>query len=77
VAIGGLITVLNNGSGSIKAGSQVEWVFGGASALGQHNGHARRILVQEQSKETDEKRVIGRAMNFARKGQNFDILIRQ
>ena len=69
--------MLNNGSASIKAGSQVEWVFGAASAPGQHNGHARRILVQEQSDATNEKRVIGRAMNFARKGQNFDILIRQ
>lgn len=66
--------MLNNGSAAIKAGSQVEWCFGDVVAK---PGEARRILVQEQADASDDAYVIGRAMNFARKGQNFDLLIRQ
>jgi len=79
VAIGGLITVLNNGSKPIKAGSLVEWSFGALQAA-QHaqSRHARRIKVEELATgAANQDRVIGRAMNYASQGQNFDLLIRQ
>lgn len=75
VAIGGLITVLNNGSDPIKAGSLVVWSFENENTKIKA-GLARRILVKSTN-DLHASNIIGRAMNYASRGQNFDLLIRQ
>jgi hypothetical protein len=78
--IGGLVTLLNNGSDAIHPGDVVEWTF--ADSLGQapfqNPKGPRRIQVRgimSKNGSNSLRRAFGQARSFAKKGEWFDILI--
>lgn len=78
LAIGGMVSVLNNSNGPINRGDYIEWTFLdetqlGASVPKRQKVGPRRIQLR---KATDgNKRIIGKAMNSARRYEQFDLLI--
>lgn len=84
LAIGGPFTILNNGNGPIKVGDMVEWTFydnentfdpswTGMPAHKRQKAGPRRIQVRKAT--SSHARVFGRALQYARRGEPFDVLI--
>jgi len=79
LAIGGMCTILNNSNNIINRGDLVEWTFLDQSSMPSMSkkpkAGPRRIQVR---KATDShKRVFGKAMSPARRGEQFDVLLKQ
>jgi hypothetical protein len=84
ISLKGKVTMLNNGPSPIMMGDNVEWTFDDSTTLPdsvltkrQKLGDAqgpRRIVMQPQT-DTGE-RVFGRALNFAKRGERIDILLK-
>ena len=78
VAIGGMVTILNNSNKPINRGDLIEWTFldetdPGASVPKRQKMGPRRIQVRKAVDST--ARVIGKAMSSARRYEQFDLLI--
>lgn len=84
IALRGKVTMLNNGPDVILNGDYVEWTFDDVSTtsdamnvkrqkLGEKLG-PRLIVIQRQ--ESTAERVFGRALNFAKRGERLDILLK-
>lgn len=80
MTIGGVVTLLNNGSDKIHPGDVIEWTFAdslGFDAFVKPKG-VRRIQVRSimgTNGSNSMRRAIGRSMSFAKKNETFDILI--
>lgn len=79
MAIGGLVTLLNNSDGIIAPGDIVEWTFVSnrdvsVSTARGLNG-PRRVAVKVADALSDK--VIGTSKGFAKQGETFDLLLRQ
>ena len=78
-AMRGMVTILNNSGQSINAGDDVAWTLfpAGSSATTPAKARSRtmprRIGVQACSVSSSKR--IGRALSFAKNGENFDLLI--
>jgi len=77
IALGGMITMLNNSDAQVFPGDILEWTFfsesSGASAKRAKQGPRRvGIAVCDPS----SPRVIGRCLSFAKPGETFDLLIK-
>ena len=79
LSIGGMATVLNTSAGAIHPGDTIEWTFaddaGTYAAKPRPAQGPRRIAVKIAS--ASSPKVIGRALSFAKKGETFDLLIKQ
>lgn len=80
LSIGGMTTVLNTSGDVIHPGDLVEWTLVTNSPNGTNTGRRpragpRRIAVQVAS--VSSPNVIGRALSFAKAGENFDVLLKQ
>ena len=79
LSIGGMATVLNTSAGAIHPGDTIEWTFadgaGTYAAKTRPSQAPRRIAVKIAS--ASSPKVIGRALSFAKKGETFDLLIKQ
>lgn len=80
VHIGGVVTLLNNGSDSIHPGDVCEWTF--ADSLGttpfQRPKGLRRIQVRgimSTNGTNSLRRAIGTAKSFAKRNEMFDVLV--
>lgn len=77
LTIGGPQTILNNSSEVIHAGDTIAWTFysesGTAGKARAAHGSVRRIGIKVADFHDECK--IGRAINFAKPGQPFDILV--
>lgn len=77
VSLGGMATVLNTGDKHIQPGDLIEWTFATPSTSGAKRVRSgpRRIAVRVASQASP--RIIGRAISFAKKGEDFDLLLKQ
>lgn len=79
LSIGGMATVLNTSAGAIHPGDTIEWTFadgaGTYASKTRPSQAPRRIAVKIAS--ASSPKVIGRALSFAKKGETFDLLIKQ
>ena len=88
IAIGGMVTLLNNGTEAVYPGDILEWSFfneDGALAsttstdnritAKRHRSNPRRIAVRVASPTSDK--IIGRCLSFAKCGETFDLLLKQ
>ena len=78
LAIGGMVTILNNSNKPINRGDLIEWTFldetdMGSSVPKRQKVGPRRIQVRKAVDST--ARVIGKAMSSARRYEQFDLLI--
>lgn len=78
VSIGGMVTVLNTSGQPIHPGDLVEWCF--YSDKGTHQGKRarqgpRRVGITIAS--VSSPKIIGRAISFAKAGEQLDLLLRQ
>jgi hypothetical protein len=78
LAIGGMVTILNNSNKPINRGDLIEWTFldesdMAASVPKRQKVGPRRIQVRKAVDST--ARVIGKAMSSARRYEQFDLLI--
>lgn len=77
LAIGGLVTLLNNGNDVIHAGDPVEWTFMDSReqrALPKRQKVGpRRIQVRKAT--YTHRRVFGRAISYAKRGEPLDVLV--
>jgi len=80
LAIGGLVTMLNNSSEPIYGGDVLEWSFYSEKVRSDWQSNkrqksaVRRIGVKVADPMSDK--VIGRAMGFAKPGEMFDLLLK-
>ena len=79
VAIGGMVTLLNNSKDPVFPGDMIEWTFynekaDGAKLAKRIKGNPRRIAVRVASPTSE--RVIGRCLSFAKSGETFDLLLK-
>jgi hypothetical protein len=80
VAIGGMVTMLNNCKDPVFPGDMLEWTFyneagdTGGRATKRSKGNPRRIAVKVASPTSE--RVIGRCLSFAKPGETFDLLLK-
>lgn len=79
VAIGGMVTLLNNSKEPVFPGDMIEWTFynehtDGAKLAKRMKGNPRRIAVKVASPTSE--RVIGRCLSFAKSGETFDLLLK-
>ncbi len=86
LAIGGMVTMLNNSKTPIFPGDMLEWCFyneenkgedlggGNVRAAKRNKGNPRRISVKIASPTSE--RVIGRALSFAKSMETFDLLLK-
>lgn len=91
IAIGGMVTMLNNGTEAVYPGDILEWTFFNEDgALFSDNqprsndnritakrqrSNPRRIAVRVASPTSDK--IIGRCLSFAKSGETFDLLLKQ
>lgn len=80
LAIGGMVTMLNNSKTPVFPGDMLEWCFynesGGSDrkAAKRSKGNPRRIAVKIASPTSE--RVIGRCLSFAKSMDTFDLLLK-
>lgn len=76
LAIGGMVTLLNNSAEAVFPGDMLEWTF--YSEKPQTNKRMksgpRRIGIKVASPTSE--RVIGRCLSFAKSGETFDLLLK-
>lgn len=80
MAIGGMVTLLNNSSEAVWANDWIAWTFFSESQSQKDSGYKRkreprRIGIELSDPLSD--RTIGRVMSFAKPGETFDLLLRQ
>lgn len=81
LAIGGMVTMLNNSKDPVFPGDMLEWTFynednkgAGQRAAKRLKSNPRRIAVKVASPTSE--RVIGRCLSFAKSGETFDLLLK-
>lgn len=80
LAIGGMVTMLNNSKTPVFPGDMLEWCFynenggSGGKAAKRSKGNPRRIAVKIASPTSE--RVIGRCLSFAKSMDTFDLLLK-
>jgi hypothetical protein len=83
LAIGGMVTMLNNSKTPVFPGDMLEWCFYNEKGDGERGserpakrtkGNPRRIAIKIASPTSD--RVIGRCLSFAKPMDTFDLLIK-
>jgi len=80
LAIGGMVTMLNNSKTPVFPGDMLEWCFyneknmDGGRAAKRTKGNPRRIAVKVASPTSE--RVIGRCLSFAKPMDTFDLLLK-
>ena len=88
LAIGGMVTLLNNSGTAVFPGDFLEWTFynenskkvanSAALAAGKGasrgTGHPRRISIKIATASSEK--VIGRCLSFAKPGETFDLLLK-
>ena len=80
IAIGGMVTLLNNSGTSVFPGDMLEWTFFNeslsrkSSAVGRKKADPRRISIRMATATSE--RVIGRCLSFAKPGETFDLLLK-
>lgn len=90
LAIGGMVTLLNNSGTAVFPGDFLEWTFYNenntkkngtpnattlaAKGASRGTGHPRRISVKIATNSSE--RVIGRCLSFAKPGETFDLLLK-
>ena len=80
LAIGGMVTMLNNSKTPVFPGDMLEWCFyneknmDGNRAAKRTKGNPRRIAVKIASPTSE--RVIGRCLSFAKPMDTFDLLLK-
>ena len=80
LAIGGMVTMLNNSKTPVFPGDMLEWSFynekgdGGGRPAKRTKGNPRRIAVKIASPTSE--RVIGRCLSFAKPMDTFDLLLK-
>ena len=80
IAIGGMVTMLNNSGSSVFPGDMLEWTFfneGGnrkTSSVGRAKADPRRISVRVATATSE--RVIGRCLSFAKPNETFDLILK-
>ena len=80
LAIGGMVTMLNNSKTPVFPGDMLEWCFyneknmDGGRAAKRTKGNPRRIAVKIASPTSE--RVIGRCLSFAKPMDTFDLLLK-
>ena len=80
IAIGGMVTLLNNSGTSVFPGDMLEWTFfnetisrkSGSST--RKKADPRRISIRLATATSE--RVIGRCLSFAKPGETFDLLLK-
>ena len=82
MAIGGMVTLLNNSSEAVWAGDWIAWTFFSEDGMQpdkgvkrMKKGNPRRIGIELADPLSD--RTIGRCLTFAKPGETFDLLLRQ
>jgi len=81
LAIGGMVTLLNNSSNAIWSGDWLAWTFYSEDSANttrdvkRRKAGPRRIGIELADPLSD--RTIGRALSFAKPGETFDLLLRQ
>jgi len=79
MAIGGMVTLLNNSSEAVWAGDWIAWTFCSEVSQAANSKRAkknpRRIGIELADPLSD--RTIGRCLTFAKPGETFDLLLRQ
>lgn len=77
VSIGGMATILNTSGGPVFPGDLIEWTLHSAGTSNAARGKAlpRRVAVQVAS--VSSPKIIGRCLSFAKRGETFDILLKQ
>jgi hypothetical protein len=77
LSVGGMATVLNTSGDVIHPGDLIEWtlVTDGTSDARRARAGPRRVGLQVAS--VSSPNVIGRALTFSKKGESFDILLKQ
>jgi hypothetical protein len=80
LAIGGMVTMLNNSKTPIFPGDMIEWTFynetnsDGGRAAKRTKTNPRRISIKVASPTSE--RVIGRCLSFAKSMETFDLLLK-
>ena len=80
LAIGGMVTMLNNSKTPVFPGDMLEWTFFNeslsrkTSAVGRKKADPRRISIRMATATSE--RVIGRCLSFAKPGETFDLLLK-
>lgn len=80
LAIGGMVTMLNNSKDAIFPGDMLEWTFfnerhqPGMNTAKRLKSGPRRVAVKVASPTSE--RVIGRCLSFAKRGETFDLLLK-
>jgi hypothetical protein len=80
IAIGGMVTLLNNSGTSVFPGDMLEWTFYNESmsrktgASTRKKADPRRISIRMATATSE--RVIGRCLSFAKPGETFDLLLK-
>ena len=80
LAIGGMVTMLNNSKTPIFPGDMIEWTFyneantDGGRAAKRTKTNPRRISIKVASPTSE--RVIGRCLSFAKPMETFDLLLK-
>lgn len=79
LALGGMVTCLNNSGNVIHAGELLEWTFLSQDQMANPSKRMksgpRRVGIKIASISSD--RIIGRALSFAKNGEPFDLLVKQ
>jgi len=75
LAIGGMVTILNNSNNAINRGDLIEWTFLEATAPPTKKDKAGPRRIQVRKCGDNPSRKIGRAMGNARRNEQFDLLI--
>lgn len=80
LSVGGMATVLNTSGDVIHPGDLIEWTLvvsgpGGTSDSRRARAGPRRVGLQVAS--VSSPNVIGRALTFSKRGESFDILLKQ
>tara|TARA_Y100000591_G_scaffold184554_1_gene159369 strand:+ start:327 stop:938 length:612 start_codon:yes stop_codon:yes gene_type:complete len=76
LAIGGMVTCLNNGTANIAAGDMVEWTFSVEQGSKRRRITTPRRIVLKTASALSTK-IVGRALSFAKPGEPIDILLKQ
>ena len=80
IAIGGMVTLLNNSGTSVFPGDMLEWTFFNegtsrrTASSHRKKGDPRRISVKMATSTSE--RVIGRCLSFAKPNETFDLLLK-
>lgn len=73
--INGLCTILNSSDTNISPGDLIEWTFD-RTTVRKMAGEARYVSIKKYDPATmDDGKVFGRALSFARKGEQLDVIL--